>query len=427
MSVILTQKYAHIIEKRGLKRVFYILINFFPLITDIYKSGKLTELVSFAIWEFLHTFKIYKKEDYLRFCDKSPLVLKKNSDISKLNFDNEDFSITRVENWKVLFIDKKGDIYATLADDPKTLYKKEKNSTIKKVYSFKDIINSIFVTKKGVVLVCSCGNLYRSDDKAKSFEKILKLSNPQNPESYIFHSNGFTEDENGAVFIGEYGNVAKDGAWMNVANIYKSQDDAKSWQKSDFLKKKGVNKHIHMIKYSKILKRVFLTDGDNLKKLWISEKEGDFDIDKEWKLVNRFHIQMGGYTSMCESLDKIYLGTDYLGGTNFLVATKDLKRFEKKVIPDPYRRSPIMNLKKLDSKKSSIWAILHNPISSKTRCVLIYKKEGQDCWRRVLEYDGTVHEIQLNSDTNSKQKSIFFALTDKRKNIGVCYEIRGRR
>ncbi len=428
MSVILTQKYAHIIEKRGFKRIFYLTLCFFPLLRDILKSGKHRELFSFAVWEFLYAFKFYSKKETLKFDDATPLVIKENMDIKKLKFKSsqELFEIRKSPfDWKVLFIETKGDIYGTLADNDKIFYKKAKDlNEIEKLYTFEDSINSLFISKAGVILLCSCGNLYRSEDKGKSFEKVLSLTNPKNPQSYIFHSNGFTQCDDGSIFIGEYGNVAKDGKWMNVANIFKSCDDGKSWNKSDFLKQNGVNKHVHMVKYSKNLKRVFLSDGDNLKKLWISTKDGDFDIKKDWKLINRFHIQMGGYTSMCEVGNSLYFGTDYLGGTNFLVTTVDGKKYTKKVIPDPYRRSPVMNLKKLSlSKSEMIWAILHNPISSETKCLLMCSNDGGDHWKKVVEYDGTRFEIELNSDTNETAETLFFTLTDQKNNLGVCYEI----
>ncbi len=431
MSVILTQKYAYIIEEKGFKRFLYLIVSIFPLLKDIVKSGKHRELVSFSIWEILYGLKFYSKKSVVKFDDFKPFVLNDETDIKKVRFDisKSSFEIKKSSfDWKVRFVDKDGDIYGTLADNDKVFYKKAKNANeVERLYIFEDIVNSLFISGKGTILVCSCGNLYRSEDRGRTFKRVLSLTNPKNPQSYIFHTNGFTHCGEEVILVGEYGNVAKDGRWMNVANIYKSVDDGRQWQKSEFLKNMGINKHVHMIKYSEVLKRVFLTDGDNLKKLWISTKEGDFDHNKEWRLINRFHIQMGGYTSLCEVDDTVFLGTDYLGGTNFIVSTKDGENFVKKVIPDPYRRSPVMNLQTLSfAKESLIWAILHNPISSKTKCLLMCSDNGAKSWKRVIEYDGTIFEIELNSDREKKDESITFLLTDKRENAATCFEISKR-
>ena len=143
--------------------------------------------------------------------------------------------------------------------------------------------------------------------------------------------------------------------------MYFSSDEGKTWERSDFLIKKGVNKHVHLVKYSKLLNKVFMADGDNYKKLWISDalNLSDLSDPKKWKAVNKFHIQMGGYTSIVESDEKILFGTDYQGGTNFLVETEDGKKFTKKVVPDPYRRSPIINMVQRKSKSGNeIWVII---------------------------------------------------------------------
>ena len=428
MGVILTEKYAHLIEKKGFDKLFHMGLSFFPLLKDVARSGKLRELSSFAIWEVKHTLGLYGKKSYLHFDDTKPLVLDEGSDIRRLDFTllgKKPYQIAKTPHpWRVRFETSKGVLYGTLEDDNKTFYRSDDNGkTLQKHHHFDEMIMSLFVTKKQSIIVCTTGIVYRSEDGGVSFEEVLRLSNPGHHESYIFHINGFTQNNHGEIFMGEYGNVAKDGRWMNVANIYHSKDDGVHWQKSEFLKRYGVNKHVHMIKYSHLFKRVFLTDGDNLKKLWISSDDVGFDVNHDWKLVNRFHIQMGGFTSMTEQGDSLFLGTDYLGGTNFLVSTKDAKKFTKRLIPDPYRRSPLMSMVNRIGQTEEIWIVLHNPISSKTRCLLMCSLDGAKTFQRILEYDGTRFEVQLNSDATQPTQRVSFALTDKQKRYGVCYEV----
>ena len=124
---------------------------------------------------------------------------------------------------------------------------------------------------------------------------------------------------------------------MNLASLYVSKDGGSHWEKTDFLQQQGVNKHIHLVKYSARLKQLFLTDGDNKKQLWRNEGLQKFTQQDSkrlfgWQLLNRFHWQMGGYTSMLNHDEGVMFGTDYLGGTNFMVHTDNGLAFRREVI-----------------------------------------------------------------------------------------------
>ena len=430
MSVILTQKYSHLVEKQGFDRILHIGLSFFPLLFDVARSGKIREIISFGIWEVRHTLGLFSKSQYIVFDDHKPYVIKEGDILGELDFSNSSFQIERTQNWKVSHRDSKKVIFGCLASKDSILYKSiDAGKSIEKVKEFERGITSIFITNEDVIFVNTWGKLYKSVDGGVTFELSLELTYD---DSYIFHHNGMTQLPSGELLIGEYGNVPVNGVWANIANIYASSDLGGSWEKSDFLKKQGINKHVHLIKYSKLLDKIVLADGDNKKKLWLSSTLENFDLKTHpWKLVNRFHIQIGGYTSCAENDSRMILGTDYLGGTNFIVDTDDGKKYRKRVIPDPYRRSPIMDLVSRVSKDADeIWAILNNPISSNARCLLMCTKNGGKSWSRVVEYDGTKNLILINSGSTKPRESISFAITSYEEDggkKGVCYEIKDKK
>ncbi len=429
MGTIITKKYSHLAEKKGIAKVYHLALSFFPLVIDVIKSGKLREILSFAVWEVQHKMGLFSKKRYITFEKIEPFILKEGDEIGSYNFDDatkdDNFEIKLTRNWKLFHRDSHNTIYGCLADDNTVLYKSTDNGkTVEKLHTFKWVIKAIFVSQEDIIFVDTKGEIYRSEDAGKSFELSLELSEE---DSSIFHHYGMTQIPDGRLFVGEYGNVAKEGLWANIAYIYGSSDLGKTWQRSDFLKKQGVNKHVHMIKYSHLLDRLILADGDNKKQLWISKPLENFNFSQNpWNLVTKFHIQMGGYTSMVETDSKMILGTDYLGGTNFLVETQDGKNFTKKVIPDPYRRSPVHDLIR---RGSEIWSVLNNPNSKDAKCLLMVSSNEGKSWRRVIEYDGTKHLIMINSGDTKSPSSISFAITTMEEGggeKGVCYEIRDK-
>ncbi len=271
MGTIITKKYSHLAEKKGLDRAFHIALSFFPLVIDVLKSGKLREISSFAVWELKHKLGLYSKKDYIQFDNHMPFVIKVGDVVSEFDFSaitaSESYEMKLTRNWKLFHTDSKESIFGCLADENRVLYKSDdKGETLEKLHTFKWVIKAIFISQEDMIFVDTKGEIYRSDDGGKSFELSLELSEE---DSSIFHHYGMTQIPSGELLVGEYGNVAKEGMWANIAYIYGSSDLGKTWQRSDFLKQQGVNKHVHMIKYSHLLKRVILADGDNKKQLWI--------------------------------------------------------------------------------------------------------------------------------------------------------------
>jgi len=236
-----------------------------------------------------------------------------------------------------------------------------------------------------------------------------------------------TETPDMTLLIGEYGNVWEKRGWRKLAYLYSSSDGGETWERSDFLITQGINKHVHLVKYSRLFDRVLMADGDNKKKLWVSEPvNSSFSINSNrWKPVNKFHIQMGGYTSIVESDGKILFGTDYQGGTNFIVETTDCKKFTKRIVPDPYRRSPIDNMAQRKSKKGNeVWANL--PYSTaNTKCLLMYTDDGGESWNKVIEYNRATHKVWLLSSSNETSDVLYISIEDSIDKNRVVYRIAG--
>ncbi|GAB3278917.1 hypothetical protein GCM10027347_53410 [Larkinella harenae] len=226
-----------------------------------------------------------------------------------------------------------------------------------------------------------------------------------------------TELPDGTLIIGEYGSIWQGNKWQNLAYLYSSTDGGITWEKSDFLIRQGVNKHIHLVKYSPLLKAILLTDGDNKKQLWLKKNATAVKADKEWHLVTKFHHQTGGYLSMAETEEGVLFGSDYLGGTNFVVSTTDGQRFRKLVLPDPYRRSPIMNMVCRQSASSSeIWATSYSCLSDSARSLMMCTRDAGKTWTRVLDFVGAKHEVRLVNASHDRTEDLYISITEFQEN-----------
>src|SRR3989304_2548171 len=365
----LTKRHSSLFEKK--------VINPLLFAHDIYRYGKFREIVSFMVWEFFHRFRLFPKSKYLQFNHGDVFTLD-NDKLTGPDFNKRihhflttrDLSVIRSEhNWKLLFITGNKEIFGCLYPDDKNLYKSVDNGNhVVLVTRFPERIKSIFISAHNTIFVCARGA------------------------------------------------------------VYKSSDNGERWDKSDFLIQQGINKHVHLVKYSKLLNRIFVADGDNKKKLWMSDSVNSVDVkDLKMTPVNRFHIQMGGYTSIVETDDKLLFGTDYQGGTNFIVETTDGKPFAERIVPGPYRRSPINNMIQRKSKKANeIWA--HLPFSTaNTKSLLMYTVNGGRNWSKIIEYNGTTHKVSLLSSSNETTDELYFSIEDSRNGDRVVYKIADKR
>jgi photosystem II stability/assembly factor-like uncharacterized protein len=419
----LTRRHSQLFENRR--------SNPFRFAYDVYAYDKLSEFISFVVWELFHKLRLFPKEKYLKFSNHEAITLADES-LNSVQFDeriahffaSKGLRVTNsAHNWKLLFIKNNEEIFGCLHSQDRELYKSsDHGNSISRVASFPEPIKSIFVSSQNTLFVCVKGAVYTSWDDGLSFQKSLQLGSS---ESFFRHNNAMTETPDGTLIIGEYGNVWDKSRWRILAYLYFSDDNGKTWERSDFLIKQGINKHVHLVKYSKALDRLFVADGDNQKKLWrtTSANRADFSKPSTWKPVNRFHIQMGGYTSVVENDGMMLFGTDYQGGTNFLVSTRDGETYDKRVVPDPYRRSPIDNMVLRKSKTGTeIWANL--PYSTtRTKCLLMYSADGGKNWHKVLEYNRATHKVWLLNASNEVTNELYLSIDDLRNSARVVYKL----
>jgi len=419
----LTKRHALLFQKQ--------VRNPFSFIIDIYKYGKFRELASFIVWEFLHALRLFPKKNYLKY-NKGEALLLANERLNDRDFcqkiehffESLGLSVVRTDhNWKLLYLNHKKEIFGCIYPDDRDLYKSvDHGKPIIFIRKFPAKIKSIFISSQNTIFVCIKGAVYKSSDSGHSFKKVLDLGSS---ESFFRHNNEMTETPSKTLIIGEYGNIWDKNGWRKLAYLYFSSDEGETWERSDFLIQRGINKHVHLVKYSKLFNQVFMADGDNYKKLWVSSALNSSDLKEpdNWNPINRFHIQMGGYTSVIETDEKILFGTDYQGGTNFIVETRDGQKFTKRIVPDPYRRSPIINMVQRKSQNGyEIWAIL--PYSTAhSKCLLMVSKDGGESWNRIIEYKKTTHHISLISSSNEMADELYFSIENLKNGDRVVYKI----
>jgi len=395
-----------------------IIRHLWRFLLDIHRVGKVRELLSFMLWEVNHRLRIYQVNNrYVRFTDDTcfsitdEMTLLRGDSIASSFLAEQGLCFRPIAiDWKYCATTSDGMLWGCCYSRLNVLYSSnDQSQSAVLVYEFTHPITSLFISQGNALFVCSNGVIYKSDDRGRSFDSVLHLSTSI---SYFLFNNGMTELPDHTLIIGEYGSLWRGKTWQNLASLYYSVDGGTTWRTSDFLKQQGVNKHIHLVKYCARLNAVLLTDGDNKKQVWVNKTLTQFDkqADKQedgWFLINKYHHQTGGYTSMAETSEAVLFGSDYLGGTNFIIRTSDGKQFEKSVLPDPYRRSPVMNMTTRQSASGNeVWASSYSCLSGDARSLLMCTKDGGKSWVRVIEFDGTKNEVRLVNSSNTLYISI---------------------
>lgn len=411
----------------------------------VVKTGKLSEFVSFCWWEFLDKIGSFRGK-YISM-DPNKCYVDISSNKEDLLFVENPFFSKSQRQYQTYFKDKEGSLYYSLVVDPNILWIEREHQTPIQIFVAPAPIVCVFVSQTLSIFVCIEQHIYRasySSDIQYKFTDVLKFITQT---GYLRTNFSYTENNKGELFMAEYAavyhsglesrhrtytkayqyieNVERKKGWECVAYLYHSQDDGKTWNSYDFLKRNGTNKHIHIIQWSNFLHGLILTDGDNTKHLYFNQssnyKELTKDSQKGWKDLTIHHIKKGGYTSMVECEDSIIFGTDYMGGTNFFRKTKDLSTYREQIIPNPYRRCIVDSMTLVTcQKKPLIFANLLCSYSNKYNSRILLSTDRGETWTTILEYDGFSHFVDIINNNYSETKELYFLISNN-KDTNVTY------
>lgn len=418
----LTKEFKDLTSKKGIRGWIQQLPSILRFMRYIYTSQKIAELTSFIIWELRVRLGIMGPK--LQFSNEEPLSLeantKENTPLKRRLKDilqKSKAAIHEMPDIGSIYLYEKNRGWGYLRGKAQDLYHWEIEGNELKVLgqnSLKGAIQSIFVTSKGLPFVCENGTIHRQATNGSSFEEVLQMTYPF---CHFRSHSGMAELPDQRLIIGEYGSKLRNSRWESLANIYISEDMGMTWIKSDFLIEEKANKHVHIVHYFQHSNSLILTDGDNKKRLWINDTKKDLykklrtkDGPDGWRALTHFHLQMGGHLSAAEFEEMAFLGTDYFGGTNFMLSTKDFKCFNKQYLPAPYRRSIIYSMQ---TAGNSLWALVKPPYFRSCRGLLMMLKKGTNKWKKVIHFDHHLWDVNMISNSVELVDSVMIGIKHK--------------
>jgi hypothetical protein len=106
-----------------------------------------------------------------------------------------------------------------------------------------------------------------------------------------------------------------------------------------------------------------------------------------------------------------------------LLSRQQMAEIYKRIVPDPYRRSPIDNMVQRKSRTGNeIWANL--PYSTaNTKCLLMYTADGGRSWNKVIEYNRATHKVWLISSSDEIADELYFSIENLNNSDRVVYKI----
>ncbi len=260
------------------------------------------------------------------------------------------------------------------------------------VAHFERNITAVHRLASGEILVCLVGSLWLLSQENK-ITQVLTLSTP----SSFVKPQDLAEDPYGRLIVGEYGNVRDGhGRWVSVAWIYWSEDQARSWQRSDVLIRAGVDKHVHAVALCPESKQLFVTTGDNLKWLWSAPLAGP--DEKISTSINGLRpastrlMSLGGFTGFAVTPASVYWGTDYWMGSNFISANSHLEPRQDRrwKLEGRLRRNPIESMTSLVGTNGYyvLAASVNQFRKDRAHSGLLAFDEAGDSWTCLMILDG---------------------------------------
>jgi len=399
--------------------------NILNVFLNLFRSKKIMEFLSFIYWEIKYNLSLYKDDDILKFLEIDSLCEFKHI-TQEVNIESSLYKVTNNKyNWSYS-VENSSSLWGCLFEDETKLYQSISKDKLVECYKFDNKVTGLYIDKLNNIYACIKGIIYKSKDNGYTFKKVLELST----EKSYFLKDAFTETPSGELFIGEYANIWENSDWIFVGYLYYSKDSGDNWQILDFLKHQNVNKHIHIIKWSNIINGLILSEGDNKKRIWFTKSNTNLNstsnISKDgWKKVNKYHIQKGGHTAVVELNGEIIFGSDYMGGTNFLISTKDMLRFNEKVVPNPHRRCLFRRMIVRINKngESEIWGNLNFEYGMGAKCLIMVSIDSGNTWRKVIQYDGKKFKVRMISYSNHIAKELYILFVNNKDNTSTTLKI----
>jgi hypothetical protein len=426
----LTESYKDLFKQRNLATLGKALLMLPKFVRDVIRSGKTEELSSFMFWEMKHQLGLFGKSKYLKLSKQSSYDVKvvENS-LDKLMGNSDTRQKVKYPDYKWWKVFHKGNLLigALFETQNQISVLDRESGTIAHLTKFDDEIMSVFVSSENIIYVCTLGFVYRGTVNSE-FVKVVDYAFRL---SYFRNNCGMTELPDGTLIVCEYGVLWENGKWVSLAYLYISRDNGLSWKATDFLIKDDVNKHVHLVKYLKNLNKLCLTDGDNHKRLRFNDTLLDLESisqnsgDDGWRTINKYHVSMGGHTAVVEYGNSVFFGSDYLGGTNFIIRTEDSYNFSYQVLPDPFRRNAISHLITKNGETGvEIWAFIADLGNfNHTKGMIMYSSDGGQTWNQFFEYDGNDYVIEIVSAADEVVDSIFISLSNKASGAYTVIEV----
>jgi hypothetical protein len=192
---------------------------------------------------------------------------------------------------------------------------------------------SNFAPLAGRVYFVVDGELYSVAAESDVRKENLRFSTK---ESTVLDQ-GIARDDDGNLVVVEY---KLDMSGVSGALLYVLRAGDAQWTTIDTLARR-VDKHCHIVFFDPASQIFYVTCGDNRKILATLDLKGQ---EANLQIVSDGAGKTGGYLSAVPWEGGFLCGTDYTGGTNFLVLIRGGRIVRKEVLRNPFRRSVVTSM-----------------------------------------------------------------------------------